>query len=86
MNMQITHIIPYPQLYGYVSKIRVFESSGRIPAEDMRLIVPNGCNTDNPLIRLNLSTFTTTIQAEKNSGIVFGIFFFFLLFSGYLFY
>ncbi|SEM61684.1 AraC-type DNA-binding protein [Chitinophaga rupis] len=42
MNMRITHINPYPPLNGYVSKIWVFESSGRIPAEDMRLIVPNG--------------------------------------------
>ncbi|KAA2239393.1 AraC family transcriptional regulator [Chitinophaga agrisoli] len=42
MRMQLTPIKPHPQLKGYVSKIWVFESSGRVPAEDMRLIVPNG--------------------------------------------
>lgn len=42
MKMQLQHIEPHPQLKGYVSKIWVFESSGRVPAEDMKLIVPNG--------------------------------------------
>lgn len=40
--MQLKHIVPHPRLKGYVDKIWVFESSGRIPAEDMRLVVPNG--------------------------------------------
>ncbi|HXS35765.1 MAG TPA: DUF6597 domain-containing transcriptional factor [Flavipsychrobacter sp.] len=40
--MKLTHIEPHPQLKGYVDKIWVFESSGRIPSEDMKLIVPNG--------------------------------------------
>jgi AraC-like DNA-binding protein len=40
--MQLKHIEPHPQLKGYVDKIWVFESGGRIPAEDMKLIVPNG--------------------------------------------
>ncbi|HEU4556122.1 MAG TPA: helix-turn-helix domain-containing protein [Chitinophaga sp.] len=42
MKMKLTHIEPHPQLKGYVSKMWVFESSGRVPAEDMRLVVPNG--------------------------------------------
>ena len=42
MQMQLRHIVPHPQLKGYVDKIWVFESDGRIPSEDMRLIVPNG--------------------------------------------
>lgn len=42
MQMKLQHFQPDPQLYGYVSKIWVFESSGRVPAEDMKLIVPNG--------------------------------------------
>jgi AraC-like DNA-binding protein len=42
MKMKLTHIEPHPQLKGYVSKLWVFESSGRVPAEDMRLVVPNG--------------------------------------------
>lgn len=40
--MRLQHFQPEPALRGYVSKIWVFESSGRVPAEDMKLIVPNG--------------------------------------------
>jgi AraC-like DNA-binding protein len=40
--MKLQHFEPDPQLKGYVEKIWVFESSGRIPSEDMKLIVPNG--------------------------------------------
>lgn len=42
MQMRLQHIEPYPQLKGYVKKLWVFESSGRAPSEDMKLIVPNG--------------------------------------------
>jgi AraC-like DNA-binding protein len=42
MQMRLQHFQPEPPLRGYVSKIWVFESSGRVPAEDMKLIVPNG--------------------------------------------
>jgi len=40
--MRLRHIEPYPHLRGYISKMWVFESSGRVPDEDMKLIVPNG--------------------------------------------
>ncbi|HTF27192.1 MAG TPA: DUF6597 domain-containing transcriptional factor, partial [Flavitalea sp.] len=40
--MRLQHIEPHPQLRGYVKKLWVFESSGRAPSEDMKLIVPNG--------------------------------------------
>lgn len=40
--MRLQHFEPLPQLKGYVGKIWVFESSGRVPVEDMKLIVPNG--------------------------------------------
>lgn len=42
MQMRIQHFEPLPQLNGYVAKIWVFESSGRMPNDDMKLIVPNG--------------------------------------------
>jgi AraC-like DNA-binding protein len=42
MEMRLKHIEPHPQLTGYVSKIWIFESSGRVPSDDMKLIVPNG--------------------------------------------
>lgn len=42
MQMRLQHFKPDQQLHGYVSKIWVFESSGRVPSDDMKLIVPNG--------------------------------------------
>lgn len=42
MHMRIQHIEPHHQLKGYVEKIWVYESSGRVPDPDMKLIVPNG--------------------------------------------
>ena len=40
--MRLQHINPHPLLKGYVEKMWVFESSGRVPNDDMKLIVPNG--------------------------------------------
>ena len=42
MLMRLQHIEPLPQLKGIVNKMWLFESSGRAPAEDMKMIVPNG--------------------------------------------
>jgi hypothetical protein len=42
MQMQLRHLKPHPRLTGYVQKMWVFETSGRVPNEDMKLIVPNG--------------------------------------------
>lgn len=42
MQMRLQNFEPLPQLKGYVEKIWVFESSGRMPDDDMKLIVPNG--------------------------------------------
>ena len=40
--MKLQHIEPHPRLLGYISKIWIFESNGRVPSEDMKMIVPNG--------------------------------------------
>ena len=42
MQMRLQHIEPLPQLKGVINKMWLFESSGRAPAEDMKMIVPNG--------------------------------------------
>ena len=42
MQMNLRHIEPYPQLKRYINKMWLFESNGRAPSEDMKLIVPNG--------------------------------------------
>jgi len=34
-------VIPHPLLSPYIAKMYVFESSGRLPAQDRKLIVPN---------------------------------------------
>jgi len=40
--MLLRHIQPHPQLRQYIDKMWVFESDGRVPQEDMKLVVPNG--------------------------------------------
>ncbi|MFP5041299.1 DUF6597 domain-containing transcriptional factor [Parasediminibacterium sp. JCM 36343] len=42
MQMRFQHIEPHPLLKGYIEKMWLFESSGRMPAEDLKLVVPNG--------------------------------------------
>ena len=42
MPMRLQHINPHPLLKGYIEKMWVFESSGRVPTDDMKLVVPNG--------------------------------------------
>jgi hypothetical protein len=42
MEMSIELIEPRPELKGLIAKMWVFKSSGRVPNEDMKLIVPNG--------------------------------------------
>lgn len=38
---QFNAILPHPLLSPYIAKIWVFESSGRLPAQERKLIVPN---------------------------------------------
>jgi len=40
--MRFQNIEPHPLLKGYIEKMWVFESSGRIPVDDLKLVVPNG--------------------------------------------
>jgi AraC-like DNA-binding protein len=42
MQMRFQHIEPHPLLKGYIEKMWVFESSGRMPVDDLKLVVPNG--------------------------------------------
>jgi AraC-like DNA-binding protein len=41
--MRLQHIEPHYLLKRYIEKLWVFESNGRAPDGDMKLIVPNGC-------------------------------------------
>jgi AraC-like DNA-binding protein len=42
MPLQFHHIEPLPVLKNFIEKMWLFESSGKMPAEDMKLVVPNG--------------------------------------------
>jgi AraC-like DNA-binding protein len=42
MQIQFRHIEPHFLLKNYIEKMWFFESSGKIPADDMKLVVPNG--------------------------------------------
>jgi AraC-like DNA-binding protein len=42
MQMRFQNIEPHPLLKGYIEKMWVFESSGRMPVNDLKLVVPNG--------------------------------------------
>lgn len=42
MQIKFQHIEPHPGLKPYIEKMWVFESSGKMPVEDLKLVVPNG--------------------------------------------
>ncbi len=42
MQMRLQNIEPHPLLKGYIEKMWLFQSSGKMPVEDLKLVVPNG--------------------------------------------
>lgn len=42
MSIQFCHIEPHFLLRTYIEKMWLFKSSGKMPADDMKLVVPNG--------------------------------------------
>ncbi len=42
VDIKLKHFYIHPLLQGYIKKLWVFESSGRVPDTDIKLIVPNG--------------------------------------------
>ena len=42
MQLQFHHIEPHFLLKNYIEKMWLFESSGKMPVDDMKLVVPNG--------------------------------------------
>lgn len=42
MPVQFQHIEPHPFLKNYIEKMWLFKSSGKISADDIKLVVPNG--------------------------------------------
>jgi AraC-like DNA-binding protein len=42
MKINFNHIEPHDLLKPYIEKMWVFESSGKLPSDDLKLVVPNG--------------------------------------------
>ena len=42
MQMRLQNIEPHPLLKGYIDKMWLFESNGKMPVDDLKLVVPNG--------------------------------------------
>jgi AraC-like DNA-binding protein len=42
MQMRLQNIEPHPLLKSYIDKMWLFESSGKMPLDDLKLVVPNG--------------------------------------------
>ena len=42
MKMRLQNIEPHPLLKAYIHKMWLFESDGKMPADDLKLVVPNG--------------------------------------------
>ena len=42
MQMRLQNIEPHPLLKSYIEKMWLFESSGKMPVDDLKLVVPNG--------------------------------------------
>ena len=42
MQMRLQNIEPHPLLKDYIDKMWLFESFGKMPVEDLKLIVPKG--------------------------------------------
>lgn len=76
MQMRFQNIEPHPLLKGYIEKMWVFESSGRIPAEDLKLVVPNGnikltvAYRNGIVAAMNGHVFTSKEQGISLTGLV----------------
>lgn len=64
MSMQFQHIEVNPLLKKYVEKIWLFKSSGKIPMDDMKLVVPNGN------LKLTISYQNGVVAAVKGKTFV----------------
>lgn len=76
MAIRFHHIEPHYLLKNYIEKMWLFESSGRMPVEDMKLVVPNGnlkltVSYQNGIVAaLNGKTFASKEQDITLTGLV----------------
>ena len=62
--MRLQNIEPHPLLKGYIEKMWLFESSGKMPVDDLKLVVPNGH------IKLSVA-FRNGIVAAMNGQVIY---------------
>jgi len=68
--MRLQHIEPHPLLKGYIEKIWLFESIGKMPPEDLKLVVPT-IRTLRPISDLLLfHPFTGSVIFYHSAGFV----------------
>src|ERR1700712_4773000 len=76
MLLQFQHIIPHPLLKPYIEKMWVFESSGRMPVDDLKLVVPNGnikltiAFRNGIVAAMNEQSFASKEQSIRLTGLV----------------
>src|SRR5438067_274627 len=76
MHLKFQHIEPHFLLKNYVEKMWLFESAGKMPPDDMKLVVPNGnikltVSYQNGIIAsLNGKTFTSKEHDITLTGLV----------------
>ena len=76
MQLQFRHIEPHFLLKPYIEKMWIFESSGKMPVEDMKLVVPNGnikltVSYQNGIVAaINGKTFTSKEHDITLAGVI----------------
>lgn len=76
MQIHFHHIEPHLLLKKYIEKMWVFETSGRMPLDDMKLVVPNGnikltISYQNGIVAaLNGKTFTSAEHDITLTGLI----------------
>src|SRR6478736_8889587 len=76
MSIQFSHIEPHFLLKNYIEKMWIFKSSGRMPVDDMKLVVPNGnikltVSYQNGIVAaMNGKTFASKEQDITLTGLV----------------
>lgn len=76
MQMRLQNIDPHPLLKGYIEKMWLFESSGKMPTDDLKLVVPNGhikltvAFQNGIVAKMNGQSFTSKEQNINLTGLM----------------
>lgn len=76
MQMRLQNIDPHPLLKAYIEKMWLFESSGKMPVDDLKLVVPNGhikltvAFQNGIVAKMNGQSFTSKEQNINLTGLM----------------